>query len=362
MKNLKKLVGLAISLTCFSFLSAQSMLDLSSSTYLGTAKAVEDDSYNFMNLISWNKINYDKFYGYTTFENSDSMGNIGVATHLKNGTALMFHWAGNLWADPESNSFTGFVGYKNLAFGLGYAKEETIGEYIGTDIVGKFHSFNVGAGMNVTENIDAFAKFNYKFAKQEESPLTIKFSYPVFTAGVQYNFKEKKDFESHAGAYYKGAYSKITGEAPKTATYEAKYNSTTIAPYYKLKIKPINNFYYGFKATVPVTFVKDSDTLTKENINDYYLVEFIFNNGFSADVTKNLVLTGGLQTELPYIKTPKGSDSLKGQFKNSFYFGGAFKVVPEFQIEAYTEIYPYDGISLDNIWNQVFQLTLSTRF
>lgn len=367
MKFSKKLIiALALS-TLGSALFAQGIVGTYDSFYYATARTIEDDAYNFMNVISWSKLDFNKFYAKTSIYTSASSGNLGFATHINDNSTLMLSWDGTLWTDSGMyNNFVALYGIGKLGVSVAfnYAKNSSY-----SDKPIKYSPY-IEVGYNLTDKIDLYGSFNFAFLKSQDDTLnrTVTETNPTVLAGAQYKLNDSNNFTSTAGAYYRGAFAN-TKDSSSTLDYTTNTNASTngLYAYYKLNWKPIDNFTYGMYFTPYVTFTNSKTTTTtgssssSTSSNTVTTLNFILRNGFSANLTQKLILNGGIYTTIPSFTFEKDKDVTPGTFSNSFYVGLSLNVTPNVRIDGYSWISP-SSISLNDIWYKYVYLTCQVKF
>lgn len=345
MRILKKLALVAVMLTV-----GLSAFAIESGLYTGSASAVHDDSYYYMNLIDWQKLDFDKFYGFTNFNGVDNSLNLAGASHLKNGDVLAYSYEGNLWADNNYNFFSGFWGHDKLAVkgSLGF-EEDGASEII------------LGAGYNVTDKISFSASVIDLWEKDKETIGTyvIENLDNIFALQIlgKYNIKNTDKILlrltlGYAGIFLKNKVTTTIGENdPTTETTKASENIIHIGGTFQYKFN--DRFTFGSEITFPEFTFYDEATV----------ISFEMRNGFIAGVVPNrLYVSAGLETTLPSLTFEDDEDVLKGNLINSFYLGAAFDLTPQVRITSSTNIAITDGLSLEEAWQEVFSFALQMKF
>lgn len=367
MKFSKKLILALVSCTLGAGLFAQGIVGTYDGFYQATAYTIEDDAYNFMNVISWKKLNFNKFYAKTSVNNYQG-GNLGFATHINNDSALMLSWDGTLWTDSGMyNKFVALYGIGNLGVSVAfnYYKDNTY-----SDKPVKYSPY-IEVGYNLTDKIDLYGNFCFNYLKSQDDTInyTITKIEPTAVLGAQYKLNDSNNFSSAAGAYYRGVFSNEKDYQSKL-DYTKAINSQRngLYAYYKLNYKPLDNFTYGMYFTPYVTFSSSKITETQSsssnstNSNTVTTLGFTLRNGFSANLTQKLILNGGIYTTIPSLKFEKDQNVTPGNFYNSFYAGLSLNVTPNVRIDAYSYIAPTDGISLNELWTTDAYLTCQAKF
>ncbi|MBO4404325.1 MAG: hypothetical protein J5780_03235, partial [Treponema sp.] len=162
-----------------------------SGLYKATASTVEDDVYDLNNVITWNRLKFDKYFGFTSID-SASEGNLALATHLNKKSVLGIEWRGNLWNDDSAagstshNRFTGFYGWDNKAVRVSFyeATDETpTAEYNHK----KDFTFSALFGMNLNKVMAFSAGLSYGIDSEEVD---------------DDNYTDAKDFSINGAFYY----------------------------------------------------------------------------------------------------------------------------------------------------------------
>lgn len=325
---MKKLLSCALAL-CL----AVSAFSLDSGLFQATASTVRDDASYFMDAMDWQKLDFKKFYGFTSIDSATS-GNLATAFKLKNGDTLMASWEGNLWTDPQdTNSFAVMYGKDKYAFGAGYAWGSFSKSFSGVlSYTERVKIFSATFGMNVTDK-DAFS--------------------------VAYALTSFKDdsFENLniIDATYKRAFNK---DSYLTVSYEGifwnDFTLTTITPAYHYEYKA-KKFTYGLNASVPFMFVSITDVDTSN-----MLISPVVQNGISVALSDALTLNTGIKTTLPYIYK-LDDDTTTGTFANDFTFGLSLNAGENVRIDAVTDINLASGISIDDVKALDFMLTATLK-
>lgn len=345
MRTLKKLALVAVMLTV-----GLSAFAIESGLYTGSASAVHDDSYYYMNLIDWQKLDFNKFYGFTNFNGADNSLNFAGASHLKNGDVLAYSYEGDLWADNNLNFFNGFWGHDKLAVrgSLGFEEDGA------TEIV-------LGTGYNVTDKISFTALIGDYWIKDKETmgTYTIETLDNIFKLQIvgKYNIKNTDKVLlrltlGYGGIFYKNKVTTTIGENdPTTETTKDSKNVIHIGGTFQYKFN--DRFTFGSEITFPDFNFYEEATL----------ISFEMRNGFIAGVVPNrLYISAGLETELPFLAFEEGEDVVKGNLFNFFYLGAAFDLTPQVRICSDANIAISDGLSLEEAWQEVFRVALQMKF
>lgn len=353
MRILKKLALVAVMLTV-----GLSAFAIESGLYTGSASAVHDDSYYYMNLIDWKKLNFDKFYGFTDFQGANDELNFAGASNLKNGDLLAYSYAGNFWTDGGYNSYNVFWGHNNLAIkgGLSFIDESTT-------------TIDASLGFNATDKIGLTFSLSDGWNKESETTdvMGIKtetnLSTNIFQLGIGgiYNIKETENILlrvsiGYTGYFYKNKVTTIINDGePNVNSIENNRNRITLSGTFQYKIN--DRFSFGSVLTFPrISFIDNNGTEYKE-------MEFAMRNGFIASVVPNrLFISAGLSTRIPSLTFRKDQDTEKGTLGNFFYLGAAFDLTPQVRICSDANIAISDGLSLEEAWKEVFNFSLQMKF
>ncbi len=361
MKKSLKMISVVASV--FMFATIQLMAE-TSGLRSGTAYTIEDDVYDLMDVNTWQRLEFDKFFGFTSI-NSNSSGNFAIATHVQKSNVLGFAWNGNLWNDDTSgtssyNNFTGFYGFNNMAIRATFSEQtsETTGNNNGFayDSYKRFGG-NALFGVNPTDkiNFNIGAGYYYKdYDGVADNTSASESEFDVYGT-FYYIFKNDEKLISKAFVNAEGSFETTSIDYGDTDS-DVKVNEFDLTPGFKLQYKPIKTFTYGFYASIPFVFYggddHDNDTEIRFNIR----------NGFSAAIKPEKILfNAGISTWLPTIYVPEDEDPSCGSFSNSFYAGFAFNITPAFRLDTYAYIAPADGESFDEIWKTNFHLSLRAK-
>lgn len=353
MSYIKKIV-----LSLVLFLISFSAFAIESGLYTGSASAVHDDSYYYMNLIDWQKLNFDKFYGFTNFQGANDELNFAGASNLKNGDLLAYSYAGNFWTDGGYNSYNVFWGHNKLAVkgGLSFIDESTT-------------TIDASLGFNATDKIGLTLSLSDGWNKDSETTevMGIKsetnLSTNIFQLGIGgiYNIKETEKMLlrvsiGYTGYFYKNKVTTIINDGePNVNSIENNRNRITLSGTFQYKIN--DRFSFGSVLTFPrISFFDNNGT-------EYTEMEFAMRNGFMASVVPNrLFISAGLSTQIPSLTFRKDQDTEKGTLTNNFYLGAAFDLTPQVRITSSTNIAITDGLSLEEAWQEVFNFSLQMKF
>lgn len=366
---MKKLISIftGFALAFCANLSAETQGLRTSGLRAGTASTIEDDVYDLMNVNTWQRLEFEKVFGFTSI-NSNSSANVAAAIHVQEKNVLGFGWDGNLWNDDSDstsyNNFTGFYGWDNS--GLRVTLSESTSEKAGTDeeteIAFKSTKIFTGKatfGMNVSEQLAFWVYAGLSNQKQEgvESDTSIKITSFALEGGLLFTLKNEENLLIKSFVDLSFIHGKEKVEM-KIEGYKVSgdfsVNTFSVTPGIKLQYKPTDTFTYGLHASMPIEFQGGDVASSKE-------VDFNIRNGFSAALTEKVLLNGGISTWLPSIYIPENGDTYTDDFVNVFYAGFAIYITPAFRLDTYASIEPADGVSLDEIWKENFSISLSAR-
>lgn len=329
---MKKILSCALAL-CM----AVSAFSLESGLFQATASTVRDDASYFMDAMDWQKLDFKKFYGFTSIDSATS-GNLAAAFKLKNGDTLMASWEGNLWSTTDSNTFSAMYGKDKYAFGASYGwgsintKIPAFG-----NISQDSKIFSAIFGMNVTDK-DAFA-VNYTLTS---------FDGDIYTSSLNV-----------ISAYYKRAINDNSNlTIGYTGTFFGDYTTVNeITPTYHYEYKN-KKFTYGLNASVPFMFYNVTVYGTDTSV---VIISPVVQNGISVALTDLLTLNGGIATTIPSI-TKSGDETTTGSFSNNFLFGLSLNAGENVRIDAVTEVPLAAGLSIDDVKALAFNFTVALKF
>lgn len=355
MKTIKKILGLAlVAFSTISLLTAET-----SGLRIGSAYTIQDDVYDLNNLITWNRLDFDKFIGFTNISSS-SEGNLAGAFHVQKNNVLGLAWNGNLWNDnnnsTQHNSFTAFYGFNNnkaLKFTFTeYTRDYTTGTY---KDYGDYY-FNLGYGMTVSEKIAFSAYANFELVKQNGFVDTNLRKETAFGLGGTFYYTLAKDAKVNSRFYF-AADMNFKGNTTQTGniTVTTDTSSFKFTPGVDLQYKITPKFTYGFNGQTSISFAGGD---AAKNVNLYFYLQ----NGFTAKVTDIVLFNMGIYTSLPSITFPENGETTTGNFYNSFYAGFSFNLTDAVRIDASAYITPADGLSFDEVWKQNFNLSVRVKF
>lgn len=343
MKMTKKILTAA-----FIFILGASAFAQSNSYGINFATAdtvLENDTY-FLNVTDWDKINFSKLFATTDFTLT-SRGKLGVATHLGKGD-LHAAWLGNLWDADSYNQFNFLYGIGKLGIMAGFTATKyggTYGNHLPTYIP------SLSCGYQISDAFDVDGTFTGEFGSQSAAGTTQSYKDFYIRLGGKYYIKESETVTAFTSLYYSGFYSNSTIKTSGTDAVVTEDSYHYVIPGFLLNIKPTSSFTYGLKASSSLRFDENSAALY-----------FSISNGFSAQVTKMLLVNAGLTTTIPSITFTKNQDPETGNFYNYFYGGFSIYLIPEVRLDLSAYIYPADGVSLNEIWNQNFYIGIEACF
>lgn len=325
----------------------------------GSAGAVEDETGCFLDVLSWNRLEFDKVYAKVGFD--ATYLDAGLQFHLKNADAG-FYYMGNAWSDPSYNYISGFYGIGNMAFagGLSISTDQ---DYAGLGDDFKVNSYKpfIKFGMNLSDYIDINAYFNYtgRGKEKEVTGINYKYSYSDTNFGAKITFypERSKVFTLKYGVNLDGEfYSSKTDAtvASVTNSTEDSYFVGTISPFVKVQYKPVSVLKYGFYLYTPLSFY----TYEKKETD----LNFYMKNGIIAEIVPGKAfLSLGLSTTLPRLTWIEDESMSRGEMSNAYYLGLGFAITPNVKIEGYGSISP-ETVSLEKVWSQSFSLSLNAKF
>lgn len=355
MKNLKKIV-----VACLIFAFGASAFAINSGLRSGSAFTLMDDSYYYMNLVDWEKLSFDKFYGFTAINSSTSI-NLSAAQKLKGGNLLAYSYDGNLWTENGYNDFSVFYGFGKMALKFDLGLDETTTNAtepytiwapavsFGMDVSDKF-AFSTGLGLSSSKIDEEDA--NYSIATTTVS---------LFANGY-YNIKNTDKLFAQAIFGYSGNFDKAVTEFDiegiDVDPQETKTNSNSFFLAAELQYKPTSAFTYAMKCTFP-----RFTTYTRADETTYSTLAFSVNNGFMVELKPNKFFTSfGIATTLPSFTFEKDVDTVKGALTNTYYLGMAVNLAPQIRLDGRCTITPTTGISMEKIFQQALYLSLTAKF
>lgn len=327
---MKKLLSCALAL-CLTV----SAFSLDSGLFQATSSTVRDDASYFMDAMDWQKLDFKKFYGFTSIKSSTE-GNLAGAFKLKNGDTLMASWDGNLWTDPQdTNSFAVMYGKDKYAFGASYAwgSLDFAFPYVSSSTV-RAKSFGATFGMNVTKT-DAFS-VNYNLFSFNEDGIE---NFNNLNATYKHAFKENSELSlSYTGMFWD------------------EYTVTVLVPAYHYEYKN-KKFTYGLTAGASLLFFTEPVTDVS-----YMYIAPVVNNGISVALSDAVLLNAGIKTALPSIEKID-DDTSTGAFSNTFTFGLSLNAGENARIDAFVASVPLaSGLSIDDVKALTFNFTASLKF
>lgn len=316
-----------------------------------TAGTVTDDVAGLMDLVGWSDIKFDKVFGFVDI-NSTASGNLAAAFHVNGSNVLGIAWSGNLWAATPSNSFSMLYGWNTNAVQLNYTQikndQYTIdGTTYNFDADVNIFSFGAGYGKTVNDKFAFELAFNYLTIGAKIATYDTNISLVTAGAMAYYTLQNDAKIKSTLSGGYAGIFFNYENDIT-----ENDYSVNTINLGYSLEYKPSSSFTYGLKAAMPVSF-------TDAAVN----VNFELDNGFSYIIQpEKFIFNMGLKTTLPSITFPDGADTVFGTFNNEFSAGLSIFATPAARIDLTTIAAITSGISLDEIWNQNFRISVRLSF
>ena len=355
MKNFKKIV-----VACLIFAFGSSAFAINSGLRLGSAATLMDDSYYYMNLVDWEKLSFDKFYGFTAINSTNSI-NLFAAQKVKDGNLLAYSYDGNLWTENGYNDFSVFYGFGKMALKFDLGLDETTTNAtepytiwapavsFGMDVSDKF-AFSTGLGLSSSKIDEEDA--NYSIASTNVN---------LFANGY-YNIKNTDKLFAQAIFGYSGNFDKAVMEYDiegiDVEPQEAKTNSNSFFFGAEMQYKPTSVFTYAMKFTFP-----RFTTYTRADETTYSTLAFSVNNGFMVELKPNKFFTSfGIATTLPSFTFEKDVDTVKGTLTNTYYLGMAVNLAPQIRLDGRCTITPTEGISMEKIFQQALYLSLTAKF
>lgn len=360
MKNLKKIM-----IACLIFAFGSSAFAINSGLRSGSAFTLMDDSYYYMNLVDWEKLSFNKFYGFTAINSTNSI-NLFAAQKVKDGNLLAYSYDGNLWTENGYNDFSVFYGFGKMALKFDLGLDETTKENVkepytiwipaisfGMDVSDKF-AFSAGLGLasSKIETEQAFLGETYT--------ITDKYSNVSLFANGYYNIKNTDKLFAQAIFGYSGNFEKevVESDLENSKPQESKTNSNSFFLSAELQYKPTSAFTYAMKATFP-----RFTTFTRADETSYTTMSFFVNNGFMVELKPNKFFTSfGIATTLPSFTFEKDVDTVKGALTNTYYLGMAVNLAPQIRLDGRCTITPTTGISMEKIFQQALYLSLTAKF
>ena len=352
MKRLMTIVLMSAAI-CFNALNAMA---LESAAYEGTAHTVEDNTYAMMNVLDWNKLEFDKTLVFSNM-NSTSSGNLAGVFHINKQNVLGLSWEGNLWSETSYNSLTGFYGWDKYAFTLNFTEYMSPAWYMDSDICSDYKNLGGKAEFGYLINQMFAAKLGLGFSNVTGRINTSDINYSNFTVGAElvYNMKDEENFKFKLLLGYDGDFAARKATVGNTQT-ETKYSKNVITNGAKLLYKS-GNFSYGLNASIPISFVS-GDGISKDVTFDFNL-----SNGFSVTLQPDkLLFNTGAEIMFPSIYLHENADSETGIFYTTFYAGFSFILNNYIKVDLCTGLNPNNGITFDDLWHQNFNISLSARF
>ncbi len=349
--------------------AAVSSVAFAETSGLRTASAltVEDDVYNLMNVITWDQLKFKKHFGFVDLLGTNDDLNIAFATYTKKGDVLGLGWNGNAWSDESRNTFTGFYGWKNKAIKakLGLHTNDAYSPQAGEDTYFEgstwegYKKFDLGAtfGMTVDKKLAFWAGADYTTRGGEIDAADTECDVSVFgiNGGLYYTLKNDKNFVVKAIASLDLNFNSVTRKIGDIKG-DGSWGEHTLTAGIKGQYKPSKTFTYGFYATAPIHFN------TGDDASDDKSIEFNVRNGISAAIKPDtLFFNAGIDTTLPSLTFPEEKSMQRGNFSNTYHAGLSIFVTPDIRLDASATITPEDGVSCDDVWNQLFTLSLSAR-
>lgn len=347
MKFLKKLL---ISFTIL--ILSTSAFAISSGLNIGSAGTYRDDSHFYMNHLYWDKLEFNKFYGFTSIDSVNYL-NFAAAQKINGDNVLAYAYNGNLWAEDSSNDISLFYGFNKMSIALDLGFYE---DFSGDDPSIIFAP-GVAFGYNITDKFGITASCNFGFLNYEEEIVgyTIKTSLTktILSARAYYNFKDTEKLFTNIFFGYDGDFSKIKTTLDDQDPEISKESNSEIYLGSELEFKPTNAITYSMNCNLPIIRFEDTSTF----------FSFYINNGITIELKADKIFTSfGIETELPYIQFIEDGDTSRGYLENTFYFGIAVYLSPQIRLDGACVIYPESGISMSDIFQQQLNISISAKF
>lgn len=348
---MKKFKKLFISLCILAL--ASSAFSITSGLRYGSASTIMDDSYHYMNLFSWNQLEFDKFFAFTDI-NSNSSLNFSAAQHVKGNNVLAYSYQGNLWTNNGYNNFALFYGFNDMALTFSLGLNENAGTYSDqyTEVTP-----TIFFGMKATDKLSFSLDAGIESYKDKDDDISLSYFSFNLGADLLYKIKQTDKLNSFITFYYDGAFQTATLDITGFDPNKSSQNNNAFGLRANLEYKPTDTFTYGLVAYFPVLRINSTEDTSVTTLS------FQINNGFQVELKPNKIYTSfGLITTLPSFTFEKDQDTQKGSLYNSFYFGLAFKLSPQILIDGCCSIEPHTGISIDDIWNEKLSISITAKF
>lgn len=353
MKSLRKIIIAGIILTGISFNAAA----LNSAAYEGSAQTIEDDVYSLMNILTWNKLKFENFYGFTNI-NSVSSGNLAFAFRTKNKNMGGIAWQGNLWSESSDNSISGFYGWNKYAIKITLNEQISPAWYLDSNFCENYKNLGgiIDFGCNLNKTVSYTLSIGYSNITGKINPSQINYSTFLAGGSLFYTLKDEKSINSKLFVDYSGNFafksSKNGNKETKTTYNQNEMTLGTVFLY-----KPNTTLTYGLKAFIPVTITAGDNIKLKTNI------AFEVSNGLSFVLKPDTVLLNtGIHLSLPSFTIEEDEDTVTGNFYTTFYAGLSLILGSNINIDICTDFNPTNGISPSDIWTQNFKISVAARF
>lgn len=353
MKSFRKIIIAGIMLTGISF----NAVALNSAAYIGSAETIEDDVYSLMNVLTWNKLKFENFYGFTNI-NSVSSGNLAFAFHTKSKNIGGIAWEGNLWSESSDNSITGFYGWNKYAVRLTLNEQISPAWYLDSNFCTDYKNLGgiIDFGCNLNKTISYTLSVGYSNITGKINPSEINYSTILAGGSLFYTLKDEKNSNLKLLLDYSGNFAfRTTKNGNKETT--ANYSQNEITPGTVFLYKPNSTLTYGLKAFIPVTITAGDNLKLKTN------VAFEVSTGLSFVLKPDtLLLNTGIHISLPSFTMEEEEETVTGNFYTTFYAGLSIILGSNINIDICTDFNPTNGISPSDIWTQNFKISVAARF
>lgn len=336
-------------------LMAGALFAQQSGTNIATAGTVSTDADKFMDVNDWSDSEFSSAFAFANVGLRDSIS-MGFASKTLLPVYFATFYSGNLWETDPDNSFSIFVGSGDLGVRAGIDIQRD--NIAGIEYVKKSPYVQVGYNA-LGGKLAVNGGFGWGFSSVTQGNTTISYSAPVFDAGAMYEALNKGALSLSAGFNFSYGAENHKVTVNNTST-ETNSQIIFVGPVLELSYDLSDSFKYGMKVSVPFVF---ADNGSGDNVNHNHKINFIVDNGFSADIVRNsLALNAGVETVLPSINIDDDDDP-NGNLSNVYYVGLAFKLSDNVLIDSSANIFAGgDTVSMDDIWKTGLRFTASLKF